>query len=59
MGLQGDKGRETKCGWDFIFSGDEELQLVVEGNTFFMVRAVYFHSGQGWVLKIYLSEGVK
>ena len=31
-GLEGNKGRENHYGWDFIFSGEEEGQLVVEGK---------------------------
>ena len=29
------KGREQQYGWDFIFSGEEEGQLVVEGQYIF------------------------
>ena len=31
-GLEWNKWRENHYGWDFIFSGEEEGRLVVEGN---------------------------
>ena len=31
--LEGNKGRENHYGWDFIFSGEEEGQLVVERKS--------------------------
>ena len=34
-GLEGNKERENRYGWDCIFSGEEEGQLVVEGNYIF------------------------
>ena len=51
-GLEGNKGSENHYGWDFIFSGEEERQLVVEGKHIycFMIGEVYFRNGPGWVL---------
>ena len=34
-GLEWNKWRENHYGWDFIFSGEEEGRLVVEGNYIF------------------------
>ena len=37
-GLKGNKGRENHYGWDFMFSEEEEGQLVVEG------KYIFFHN---------------
>ena len=34
-GLEGNKESDIHYGWDFIFSGEEEWQLVVEGKYIF------------------------
>ena len=33
VGLQGDNGRENQCGWDFIYIGEDEGQLVVRPSS--------------------------
>ena len=56
-GLEGNMGRENHYGWDLIFSGEEEGQLVVEGKyIFFHNRGSVFFSQcyvLGWVLIIF------
>ena len=45
-GLEWNKWRENHYGWDFIFSGEEEGMLVVEGNyIFFHDRGCIFAMG--------------
>ena len=47
--LEWNKWRENHYGWDFIFSGEEEGGLVVEGNYIYisMIWEVYFRNGPG------------
>ena len=45
-GLEWNKWRENHYGWVFIFSGEEEWALVVEGNDIFsMIGEVHFRNG--------------
>ena len=44
-GLDWNRWRKNHYGWDFIFSGEEEGGLVVEGNCIFsMLGEVYFRN---------------
>ena len=54
VGLEGTKGKKNHCGWDFIYSGEEEGQLVGQ-SIFYHDRGSVFSRGAGLGFRVGVS----